>query len=210
MYTRGRTLKFAAVLTMVVLALTGFSRGRGHGGSHGGHSSGGGCSSSSQNHDSSSSSTSGGGSYSSGSTTSGAGSDDSYDDSDDDSYSSGSGSSGSSGGSTYNRRPTHRSHPTSSSGGDEPLKDGTARVVSCATKKAPYATVEVKNPNARKGTFWITVSFMGKDGLEIVDHYVDVRVPAKGKATVDVEVGGAGLVDDVDHCEVDPVAESSS
>ncbi|BAC71524.1 hypothetical protein AQJ43_05120 [Streptomyces avermitilis] len=215
MYTRGRTLKFAAVLTMVVLALTGFSRGRGHGG-HGGHSGGGGCSSSSQNHDSSSSSTSGGGSYSSGSTTSGAGSDDSYDDSygdsDDDSYSSGSSSSGSSGGSTYNRRPTHRSNPTSSSGDgdDEPLKDGTARVVSCATKKAPYATVEVKNPNARKGTFWITVTFKDKDGLEIVDHYADVRVPAKGKATVDVEVGGAGLVDYVDHCDVDPVAESSS
>ncbi|MEU9363359.1 hypothetical protein AB0D71_01225 [Streptomyces avermitilis] len=208
MYTRGRTLKFTAVLAIVVLALTGFSRGRGHGGSH--SSGGGGCSSSSQNHDSSSSSTSGGGSYSSGSTTSGSGSDDSYDDSDDDSY--GSSSSGSSsGGSTYNRRPTHRSNPTSSSGGgDESLKDGTARVVSCATKKAPYATVEVKNPNARKGTFWITVTFKDKDDLEMVDHYADVTVPAKGKATVDVEVGGAGLVDYVDHCEVDPVAEWSS
>ncbi|MFJ8505698.1 hypothetical protein [Streptomyces avermitilis] len=206
MYTRGRTLKFAAVLAIVVLALTGFSRGRGHGGSH--SSGGGGCSSSSQNHDSSSSSTSGGGSYSSGSTTSGSGSDDSYDDSDDDSYDSGSSSSG---GSTYNRRPTHRSNPTSSSGGgDESLKDGTARVVSCATKKAPYATVEVKNPNARKGTFWITVTFKDKDDLEMVDHYADVTVPAKGKATVDVEVGGAGLVDYVDHCEVDPVAEWSS
>ncbi|MET7846750.1 hypothetical protein ABZT48_00595 [Streptomyces avermitilis] len=214
MYTRGRTLKFAAVLAIVVLALTGFSRGRGHGGSHSGG--GGGCSSSSQNHDSSSSSTSGGGSYSSGSTTSGSGSDDSYDDSyddsDDDSYGSSSSSSGgSSGGSTYNRRPTHRSNPTSSSGGgNESLKDGTARVVSCATKKAPYATVEVENPNARKGTFWITVTFKDKDDLEVVDHYADVTVPAKGKATVDVEVGGAGLVDYVDHCEVDPVAEWSS
>ncbi|MFJ9962781.1 hypothetical protein [Streptomyces avermitilis] len=211
MYTRGRTLKFTAVLTMVVLALTGFSRGHGHGGSHGGHSSGGGCSSSSQNHDSSSSSTSGGGSYSSGSTTSGSGSDDSYGDSYGDSYDDSYSSSGSSGGSTYNRRPTHRSNPTSSSGGDdEPLKDGTARVVSCATKKAPYATVEVKNPNARKGSFWITVTFKDKDDLKVVDHYADVTVPAKGKATVDVEVGGAGLVDYVDHCDVDPVAESSS
>ncbi|MET8023407.1 hypothetical protein [Streptomyces avermitilis] len=213
MYTRGRTLKFTAVLAIVVLALTGFSRGRGHGGSH--SSGGGGCSSSSQNHDSSSSSTSGGGSYSSGSTTSGSGSDDSYDDSyddsDDDSYGSSSSSGSSSGGSTYNRRPTHRSNPTSSSGGgDESLKDGTARVVSCATKKAPYATVEVENPNARKGTFWITVTFKDKDDLEVVDHYADVTVPAKGKATVDVEVGGAGLVDYVDHCEVDPVAEWSS
>jgi hypothetical protein len=61
MYTRGRTLKFVAVLTLVVLTLTGFSTGRG-GGSKGGksrsgsssrHSSGGGCSSSKQDHDSS-------------------------------------------------------------------------------------------------------------------------------------------------------------
>ncbi|MEV0177384.1 hypothetical protein AB0I00_40590 [Streptomyces sp. NPDC050803] len=51
---RGRKLKFTAVTALVVLALTGFSSGRGHGGSSGDSDSGGGCSSSSQNHDSSS------------------------------------------------------------------------------------------------------------------------------------------------------------
>ncbi|MGW0943951.1 hypothetical protein ACWD4O_15560 [Streptomyces sp. NPDC002623] len=57
---RGQKLKFTAVAAGVVLALTGFSTGRGHGSSS--HSGGGGgCSSSSQNHDSSSSSSSGGG-----------------------------------------------------------------------------------------------------------------------------------------------------
>lgn len=59
MYTRGRTLKFTAVLALVVLTLTGFSTGRGHG-SHrvksSGGGGGGGCSSRKQDHDSSSSS----------------------------------------------------------------------------------------------------------------------------------------------------------
>jgi hypothetical protein len=52
---RGRRLKYAAVTAMVVLALTGFSSGRGTGGSGGDGDSGGGCSSSGQDHDSSSS-----------------------------------------------------------------------------------------------------------------------------------------------------------
>lgn len=57
MTSRGKTLRLAAVSTLVVLALTGFSTGRGHGGTSGGDhdgGGGGGCSSSSQNHDSSS------------------------------------------------------------------------------------------------------------------------------------------------------------
>ncbi|WP_435596712.1 hypothetical protein [Streptomyces albogriseolus] len=74
MTSRGKTLKLTAVSTLVVLALTGFSTGRGHGGSSGDGGGGGGCSSSSQNHDSSS-----GGSHR---------------DDDDDDYGSGSGGSG--------------------------------------------------------------------------------------------------------------------
>ncbi|WPP30478.1 hypothetical protein [Streptomyces sp. CL7] len=78
MTSRGKTLRLAAVSTLVVLALTGFSTGRGHGGSSGDGGGGGGCSSSSQNHDSSS-----GGSHRD------------YDDDDyDDDYGSGSGGSG--------------------------------------------------------------------------------------------------------------------
>ncbi|MEU0911239.1 hypothetical protein [Streptomyces althioticus] len=56
MTSRGKTLRLTAVSALVVLALTGFSTGRGHGGTSGGDhdGGGGGCSSSSQNHDSSS------------------------------------------------------------------------------------------------------------------------------------------------------------
>ncbi|MFJ1810004.1 MULTISPECIES: hypothetical protein [unclassified Streptomyces] len=53
---RGQKLRFAAVSVCVVLALTGFSTGRGHGHSSGHGGGGGGCSSSGQDHDSSSSS----------------------------------------------------------------------------------------------------------------------------------------------------------
>ncbi|MFI7403505.1 hypothetical protein ACIBW9_24045 [Streptomyces sp. NPDC049541] len=69
MNTRGRTLKYTAVIGFVVLSLTGFS-GRHHGiGKH--HHSSGGCSSSSQDHDTSShttTTTGGSGSYASPST----------------------------------------------------------------------------------------------------------------------------------------------
>ncbi|MET8222353.1 hypothetical protein [Streptomyces sp. NPDC005301] len=204
MHSRGRTLKFTAVLAMVVLALTGFSTGRGHGGSRHSGGGGGGCSSSSQNHDSSSS-TSGGGSYSSGSTTSGSGGDDDYYDSDDDDDAYGSGSTGSSSTGGYNRRPTHRS--TSGSGSKGP-KDGTARLVSCATERAPYATVEVTNPNSRKVTFRADVTFYDENDLPIpvTRGYGRVTVPANGKDTVRVEVGGSGLAASVDHCEVSRTA----
>ncbi|MFI6806306.1 hypothetical protein ACIBO6_14970 [Streptomyces luteogriseus] len=198
MQTRGRRLRFTAVLVLVVLALTGFSSGRGRGGSHGhGHSGGGGgCSSSSQDHDSSRTSTSSGGSYGSSSSSGG-----SYgsDDDDDDYY-------GSGGGSSYTRRPNYGSTPTSSSGSGsgKALKDGTARLVRCATPAAPYATVEVRNPNGRKAVFSVSVTFEDAQGITVVDRYGDVTVPANGTATVDVRVGGgAGLVDSVDHCEVD-------
>ncbi|MFD8235027.1 hypothetical protein ACFV20_24500 [Streptomyces sp. NPDC059696] len=190
MQTRGRGLRFTAVLVLVVLALTGFSSGRGRGGSHGHGGGGGGCSSSGQDHDSSSSSTSGGGSYSTGGGSYG---------SDDDDY-------GSTGGGSYTRRPDYGSTPTSSSGSGsaKALKDGIARLVSCATPAAPYATVEVSNPNGRTADFSVAVTFEDERGITVVDRYGDLTVPAHGKATVDVRVGGGtGLVDSVDHCEVD-------
>jgi hypothetical protein len=195
MQIRGRGLRFTAVSVLVVLALTGFSTGRGRGGSHSSShgGSGGGCSSSSQDHDSSrSSSTSGGGSYSSG------GSGSSYGSDDDDDY-------GTSGGGSYNRRPNYGSRPTSSSGSGsgKALQDGTAKLVACATPASPHATVEVSNPNGRKATFSVSVTFEDARGITVVDRYADVTVPARGKSTVEVEVGGSGLVDSVDHCEVD-------
>ncbi|MEU9570034.1 hypothetical protein AB0D62_09110 [Streptomyces massasporeus] len=194
MRIRGRRLRFTAVLVLVVLALTGFSSGRGRGGSHGHGGGGGGCSSSGQDHDSSRSSSSSGGAYGSSSSSGG-----SYG-SDDDDHGSGSSSGGS-----YTRRPDHGSTPTSSSGSGsgKALKDGTARLVSCATSARSYATVEVSNPNGRTADFSVSVTFEDAQGLTVVSRYGDVTVPANGRATVDVRVGGSGLVDSVDHCQVD-------
>ncbi|MFH9014810.1 hypothetical protein ACH4C6_25955 [Streptomyces sp. NPDC017943] len=176
---------------LVVLALTGFSSGRGRGGGHGGDGGGGGCSSSSQDHDSSRSSSSGG-AYGSGGS---YGSDDPYDDDDD--Y-------GSTGGGSYNRRPNYGSTPTSSpgSGRGKDLEDGTARLVSCATPSAPYATVEVSNPNARKATFTVWVTFTDDSGDTVVTGSADVAVRGDDEATVRVEVD-ADLVDSVADCRAD-------
>ncbi|GAB2976414.1 hypothetical protein GCM10023080_046320 [Streptomyces pseudoechinosporeus] len=200
MHSRGRTLKFTAALSLVVLALTGFSTGRhGHGGGSGG-SGGGGCSSSSQDHGSSSSTTSGG-SY-------GSGSDDDSDDSYDDSYDD-SGSTSTSGGGSSTRRPGYRSTPTPSSTGTSSaeLEDGTAKLVSCATATTPYATVEVTNPNKREAEFQVWVTFYDAEGtLLLSNNSPVVTVPAKGKATTQVTLGKRFLAS-VDHCEADPEAE---
>ncbi|MFI8875339.1 hypothetical protein [Streptomyces sp. NPDC055243] len=197
MKNRGRTLKVTATLVLSALALTGFTTGRGHGGGgrHSGGGGGGGCSSSSQNHDSASSSASG----SSGSVTSGSG----YDD-DDDAYGSSDGGSSTSGG-TYNRRPGSNSTSTSSPGGEQ-MEDAQAKLVSCATKAAPYATVKVTNGNKKAGRFWVSVTFVDAEGITITEESEEVKVPGKGKATARLEIGGEGLVDSVEHCEVDPHA----
>ncbi|MFG3587984.1 hypothetical protein [Streptomyces sp. NPDC047990] len=194
MQTRGRRLKFTAVSATVVLALTGFSTGR-HGHSrHSGGGSGGGCSSSRQDHDGSSS-TSGGGSYGGGSS---GGS----------SYGSGSTDDGTGG--TYRSRPTRRSTPTSSAGGGRALQSGTATLVSCASEKAPYATVEVRNPNGRAGGFVVSVAFKDRADVTVVGGSGRVRVSANGRATVRVPVGSAGLAGSVDHCRVEPRATPES
>ncbi|MEU6589072.1 hypothetical protein ABZ923_07550 [Streptomyces sp. NPDC046881] len=204
MPTRTRALKFTAVLTLVVLSLTGFSSGRHHG-SRGSSGGGGGCSSSHQDHDGSSS-TSGGGSYGSSSGgsygSSGGSSGGSSYGSDDDDY----GSTGSTGGGSYRR--THRPTSTASgSGSSAPLKDGTARLVGCATAKRPYATVEITNPNDRKAGFQAWVTFYDDEGTQILSNSsYTVTVPANGRATTRVPVGDRLLLK-VDHCEARPKAE---
>ncbi|MFI7321216.1 hypothetical protein [Streptomyces venezuelae] len=200
MTNRGRILKITAALTLSTLALTGFTTGRGHGGgSRHGDGGGGGCSNSSQDHDSSSSSSSGG---TSGSSTSGSG----YDD-DDDVYGGGDGSRDRNGGGTHRRLPTDDSTSSSSSGsGGKRTEDATAKLVRCATKAAPYATVKVTNKNDKAGRFWVSVTFVDADGITVVEQSEKVKVPGNGKVTARVEVGGSGLVDSVRHCEVDPQA----
>ncbi|MFD4561979.1 hypothetical protein ACFWP5_48070 [Streptomyces sp. NPDC058469] len=162
MHTRGRRLRFTAVLALVVLTLTGFSSGRHHSSSRHGHGSGGGgCSSSSQDHDTST-----------------------------------------------NRRSNYRSTPdsTASSGsGTSSLLHGTAKLVSCATAKKRYATVEVSNPNSRKAGFSVHVRFLDSQNTEVDYNLAGVQVPAKGKATVRVPVHDTST--QVDHCEVDQEAD---
>ncbi|MGW7072091.1 hypothetical protein ACWGII_27165 [Streptomyces sp. NPDC054855] len=203
MSNRGNTLKVTAVLVLSALALTGFSTGRGHGGGsrHGGGGGGGGCSSSSQDHDSSSSSSSGS-SGSSGSTTSGSG----YDDDDDAYGSSGAGSSTSGG--SYNRPPTHdsTSSGSSSSSGGSQLDNAKVKLVTCATEKAPYATVKVSNGNAKTGRFWVSVTFVDADGVTVIEESEEVKVSGKGKKTTRIEIGGEGLAASVARCELDPLA----
>lgn len=175
MQLRGNTLKLTAVSALVVLTLTGFSTGRGHGGSSGGD--GGGCSSSSQNHDSS---TSGGGSHR----------DDDYD-SDPDYGDSDSGTGG--GGSGPD------------AGSSSSLQDGTVKLLSCATKTSPHATVEVTNPNARTATFSVTLHFRDGQGRLIAPVTEDVEVPGADSATVQVGLGGRNAAK-VTRCDLTPTA----
>ncbi|MEU8935674.1 hypothetical protein AB0D30_38025 [Streptomyces sp. NPDC048409] len=168
---------------MIVLALTGFSSGHSHR-SHGGHSSdGGGCSSSSrQDHDSSTrvSTSHGGGTH----------------------------TGEASGGETQRSQPTHRSTPTASpSASARPLRNGTVVLVRCASVDDPYATVEVRNPNTRETVFTAKVSLKARNGFTLIDSTRQVSVPAKSRKTLRMAVASAGgSLDEVDHCEVDPVA----
>lgn len=181
-------LRLTAVSLLVVLALTGF-RSRGHGHGHSGGHGGGGCSSSSQDHDTSTSTSSGGG-Y-------GYGTHHDYDDNDDDYYGDGDGdgedtSTGSS-----------PSSPTSPSGHE----DGRARLVSCATAKKPYATVEVTNPNAGESGFDVHIVFEDADGMTVNGTIKKVTVPAHGTRTVRIPVDNAEeSARRVDHCDLDEVA----
>lgn len=187
---RTRTLRFTAVLAFLVLSLTGFSRG--HHRSHGGGSGGGGCSSNRQDHDTSTS-TSGGGSY-------GGSGDDSGDDSVPAVV-----PGGGTGGSSYKPRPTRRATSTPSGGSSKPLENAETKLISCATRKRPYATVQVTNPNSRKATFSVDVSFRDDADAETDFGSEYVTVPAKGTTQVRVkfrEGDGTGI----DHCRVNPEA----
>ncbi|MDT0614281.1 hypothetical protein [Streptomyces lancefieldiae] len=181
MTTRGRALRFTAVSALVVLSLTGFSTGRGHG--HGGGDGGGGCSSSSQDHDSSSSTTSGGGAHKD-------------DDTDDDSGYGGATTGGYGSGYDTDDDGGGSGGGDADTGGPEPA---TVELVSCATESDPYATVEITNPNAREYTFAVTVYFKDGEDFAIDDAREEATVPARGVSQVRLR-----LVTDTlpDHCEL--------
>ncbi|MFZ4155627.1 hypothetical protein [Streptomyces pseudogriseolus] len=179
MTSRGKTLKLTAVSTLVVLALTGFSTGRGHGGGSGSHDGGGGggCSSSSQNHDSSS-----GGSHRDYD-------DDDYDDYGDDDY----GSSGSSGGSEATASPD----------------DATVTLVDCASEETPYATVEVANNSTTSGLFSVTVVFRDAAGEELVSRTEDIFVTEGQTTPARIEVDDPASVPLIDECDLDEYAPAA-
>ncbi|MGW7620069.1 hypothetical protein ACWGLG_30425 [Streptomyces antimycoticus] len=175
-----RGLRLAAVLTVVLVALTGF-KGRGHG--HGGG--GGGCSSSSSHH-------SGSGSGSS----SGSGG---YSDSDDESSTTGSGS----GGSRY-RDYDDDDYGDSASSGTTPNAPQ-ATVVSCAGKDKsghPAATVKVRNRSGGADTYLVDMSFQDRDGSTLTTGRADVRVPAGKSRTVRVPLDDPSVSGTVVRCEV--------
>lgn len=201
MPTGTRSLRFTAVLALVVLALTGFSTGRHH--SRGSGGGGGGCSSSHQDHDGSSS-TSGGSSSGSSSGSYGSSGGSSYDSSSGSTYGSDDDGSGTGGGS-YRR--THRPTATPSGSGDGgATRDGTAKLISCATAGRPYATVEVSNPNDRRATFTVDVMFLPETPPAIDSGRADVSVPARGTKTVRVPFTREAHIDLLDHCDVDGTA----
>ncbi|MFF3503740.1 hypothetical protein [Streptomyces sp. NPDC003247] len=167
---------------LVVLALTGFSTGRGHGGSSHSDSDGGGggCSSSSQDHDDSSSS--GGGTTSSGS----SGYRD-YDKDDEDDDTADTGGSGSSSVTT-----------------SEPA---TVELVSCATADQPYATVEVTNPNDVPYDFAVNVYFLDAYESMLDAAQPTVTVPAHGTKSVRVAFDADAAGEAPDRCETEPTAQ---
>ncbi|WP_037947917.1 hypothetical protein [Streptomyces sp. PRh5] len=191
-----RGLRLAAVLTVVLVALTGF-KGRGHG--HGGG--GGGCSSSSSHRSSGSGSDSGSGSGSGG-----------YSDSDDESSTTGAGS----GGSRYRDYDDDDygdSASSGSSGGTASSSEPQATVVSCADKGKdvekgkgksgrPAATVKVRNRSGTADTYLVDMNFQDRDGLTLTSGRADVRIPAGKTRTVRVPLDDPSVVGTVVRCEV--------
>lgn len=117
-------------------------------------------------------------------------------------------STGGSGGGTHLSRPTHRSTPTASPSSEpaRPLKDGTAVLISCASTDDPYAIVDIRNPNARDAVFTVKISFKDEHGFTMIDTRDQVSVPAKDTTTYRRAMAGAGPLDEIARCEVDPRA----
>jgi hypothetical protein len=86
------------------------------------------------------------------------------------------------------------------------LKDGTARVVSCATKSIPYATVEVTNPNSRQATFEVEFAFDDAGGSALRTAHQEVTVPAQGTSRIQVQASQSFMAK-LDHCWVEPEAD---
>ncbi|MFF9626224.1 hypothetical protein [Streptomyces griseosporeus] len=166
----GHHFKFLTVSALVVLALTGFSTG-----SHGSTGGGGKVSKSKSGSSRGSKSRSGGGG---GCSSSSQDHDTSHADDDDDSYDDNYGD-----GSGADATETATATGT-------PQQDASVTLMSCASKKRPYATVQLRNPNDQDGTFALTISFLDAKGRLIDTEKDDVDVPAYETVTVKEYVGG--------------------
>ncbi|MGW2382777.1 hypothetical protein [Streptomyces sp. NPDC001658] len=111
---------------------------------------------------------------------------------------------------SYNGSNSSSTSGGTGTGSSRTLRDGTARLVSCATETRPYATVEITNPNNRAAEFQAAVTFYDdKGGMLFYGSSVTVRVPADGTAKTRVELGKQ-LVTSVARCEADPEADLMS
>ncbi|WP_329228684.1 hypothetical protein [Streptomyces canus] len=113
-----------------------------------------------------------------------------------------------SGGGCSSSRQNHDSYTprTSSTRSSSTLRDGTALVVSCATKATPYATVEVTNPNSRQATFEVEFAFADAVGKALSSQTKRITVPARGTSNVQVKASPS-LLAELDHCQVEPEAD---
>ncbi|MFJ8095906.1 hypothetical protein [Streptomyces griseofuscus] len=76
----------------------------------------------------------------------------------------------------------------------------------CASAAEPYAVVEVRNPNGRPAVFFVKMTFKNGRGLVVISAGDQVSVPAKGRTTYRVSTISSGRVEEIAHCEVDPIA----
>ncbi|WP_328782074.1 hypothetical protein OHT68_26495 [Streptomyces canus] len=113
-----------------------------------------------------------------------------------------------SGGGCSSSRQNHDSYTprTTSTRRSSTLQDGTARVVSCATKATPYTTVEVTNPNSSQATFEVELSFTDTSGRTLSSADKRITVPARGTSKMQVQASGAVLAK-LDRCWVEPEAD---
>ncbi|WP_369207428.1 FxLYD domain-containing protein [Streptomyces sp. PU-14G] len=185
---RLRHLKLIAAVSVVLLALTGFSQAR----SSGGHSGGGGKSRSSGH---------GGGGCSSEKSSS-----HSHSGSSDSDYTSGS-TSGYTSGYTGSGN-SSSSSSTSGNGSGGSSANGSGHVTECAEAEPgtkPGATVRVRNSGDRSGTFAVEVDFLDAAGQVIDSGSARTTVKGGGSRSVKVPMETPSKVHDVVECEVSSV-----
>ena len=184
-----RHLKLLAAVSIVLLALSGFSPAR----SSGGH--GGGGKSRTSGH-----SGSGGGGCSSKKSSSHS----DYDSNDDYGSSSSGSSSGSGSTSGYTSSGSTSGSRSSSGGSTNGSSNGSARgqVAECVTTARPSAVVNVKNTAKSARTLTVRMDFNDETGVSLDSGSATARVPASGTKRVKVPMGDPGLADRVTDCVV--------